>query len=371
MLTNRGQSMTGLRTLLSCWKTEPVQSFRPEVCVAKPRVPLITALEPRILFDGAAVADATIALSDVDLVLSPVHLDPSESKASEPLASEPTIPKEVVFIDAALPDYQTLVKGINPEASVYLITAGENGFTTMATVLDNHSEIEAIHVLGHGREGEITLGNGTINGATLSRYSDSLTAIGRALTASGDILLYSCDFAADSQGQTLVNQIAQLTQADIAASDNLTGHEAFAADWLLEVSSGPIEVAEVSVPSWTCKLHTDAVGFDIQSGSQVGTFNVEVFFGSWHPGDFSSLGRAILYTLQPGGDNTNPNHYTVAAYGDNNDSKGSNEYEFTLNRSSIGTGIDLQEAFDKKILKDTLNDEMFFNIKRMNSIKLK
>ena len=58
--------MTGLRTLLSCWKTVPVKSFHPEVRAAKPRVPLITALEPRILFDGAAVADATIALSDVD-----------------------------------------------------------------------------------------------------------------------------------------------------------------------------------------------------------------------------------------------------------------------------------------------------------------
>ena len=32
---------------------------------------------------------------------------------------------------------------------------------------------------------------------------------------------------------------------------------------------------------------------------------------------------------------------------------------------------DLKEAFDKKILKNTLNNEMFFNIKRMNSIKLK
>lgn len=33
--------------------------------------------------------------------------------------------------------------------------------------------------------------------------------------------------------------------------------------------------------------------------------------------------------------------------------------------------IDLKNAFDKKILKNTLNDEKYFNIKRMNNLKLK
>ena len=33
--------------------------------------------------------------------------------------------------------------------------------------------------------------------------------------------------------------------------------------------------------------------------------------------------------------------------------------------------IDLKKAFEKKLLVNTFDDEMYFNIKRMNSIKLK
>ena len=33
--------------------------------------------------------------------------------------------------------------------------------------------------------------------------------------------------------------------------------------------------------------------------------------------------------------------------------------------------LDLKEAFEKKLLTNTFNDEFFFNIKRMNNINLR
>ena len=81
------------------------------------RRPLISALEPRILFDGAAVADATQALTDVAFQ-ERSELNGAKNPQSDATSvigktgaerSNRAVRVEVVFIDAALPDYQTLV----------------------------------------------------------------------------------------------------------------------------------------------------------------------------------------------------------------------------------------------------------------------
>ena len=65
--------------------------------------------------------------------------------------------------------------------------------------------------------------------------------------------------------------------------------------------------------------HTNSVGFSISRNSSDPTkFDVEAFFGSWHTGTLSALGRAVLYSLT-GGDSNNPANYTTLAYGDNNE----------------------------------------------------
>lgn len=59
---------------------------------------------------------------------------------------------------------------------------------------------------------------------------------------------------------------------------------------------------------------------------------MEVFFGSWHTGTLSAQGRAVLYSLTSG-NASNPNNYTTIAYGDNNETSGSNEFIFSRTTS--------------------------------------
>ena len=47
--------------------------------------------------------------------------------------------------------------------------------------------------------------------------------------------------AASAGGQSLVQELAQLTRADVAASTDLTGAAALGGDWDLEVRRGAIE----------------------------------------------------------------------------------------------------------------------------------
>jgi hypothetical protein len=59
---------------------------------------------------------------------------------------------------------------------------------------------------------------------------------------------------------------------------------------------------------------------------------VEVFFGSWHTGTLSAQGRAVLYSLTSG-NASDPNNYTTIAYGDNNETLGTNEFIFSRTTS--------------------------------------
>ena len=194
----------------------------------KPLSHFVTALEPRVLLDGAALTDfASVTSSD-------------DSNAIDSATSTNTATRnEVYIVDATLPDLQTLIGAIPEGATVYQIQAHEDGFNRMAELLEGQSSIDAIHILGHGMAGQASLGTAILNASTLQSYSASLAIIGQSLTASGDVLLYGCEIASDEKGQTLVEQLASATSADIAASDDITGTSG---DWELEVQTGTIEV---------------------------------------------------------------------------------------------------------------------------------
>ena len=71
--------------------------------------------------------------------------------------------------------------------------------------------------------------------------ADTLAQIGRALSASGDILLHGCDVASGEAGAPFISQWAKLTQADVAASTNRTGASHLGGDWVLEAILGQVE----------------------------------------------------------------------------------------------------------------------------------
>ena len=148
---------------------------------------------------------------------------------------------EVVFIDAALPDYQTLIDGVGPDAEIHLIDGDADGFEQVSSVLRGRAGIDAIHILGHGAAGQATLGTARLSTDTFTKYSETLSAIGGALASTGDVLLYGCYIAVGQDGTALIEAIANLTQADIAASNDLTGSAAQGGDWELEHYTGVVE----------------------------------------------------------------------------------------------------------------------------------
>ena len=115
-----------------------------------------------------------------------------------------------------------------------------------------------MHIIGHGSAGEILFGNAFLNNDTITNYQSTLASIGQSLTTSGDILFYGCNVASTDQGEILIKKISEITKADIASSDDITGK---GGDWELEKKIGIVETKNVQVFEYNNSLGTaDAYG---------------------------------------------------------------------------------------------------------------
>src|SRR3954453_11407920 len=108
--------------------------------------------------------------------------------------------REIAFIDRGVDDLATLLAGIRPDVEPILLSNDEPGPRQMArAVQGREGQLDAIHVIAHGRAGEISFGSGPISVDSLSVYEADLNAIGAAIDG-GEVLLWSCRTAEGSGG---------------------------------------------------------------------------------------------------------------------------------------------------------------------------
>ena len=104
-----------------------------------------------------------------------------------------------------------------------LLDPNADGIKQISATLAGMKDVSAVHLIGHGADGEIELGGATLNFDSLVKNAAQIKGWGQALTADADLLIYGCDVAQHADGKALVDALARLTGADVAASDNLTG----------------------------------------------------------------------------------------------------------------------------------------------------
>ena len=251
---------------------------------------LLLALEPRIMFDGAALITGAEVIQDQvtqDLTSPDQNLQGIDTEAKtfpDPFTdsvdllsalssvTSPSDRQDIVFIDASVEDYQTLLLGIDPNAEVVLLDPTRDGIEQIAEILGDRSNLDAIHIISHGNQGELYLGTSVLNlGSMQGEYADELATINQALNQEADWLIYGCNFGQGLDGQKAASVLAQLTGADIAASDDLTGNSRLGGDWDLEVQTGIIEstviVEEQAQHNWSGLLATFNVTNTNDSGA--------------------------------------------------------------------------------------------------------
>ena len=224
------------------------------------KTPLIYALEPRLLFDGDLGADVASSIvyrdgnnAEAPAVAPENQRDTQRENIRFELHTERTA---IVFIDGALEDTQTLVDAVPANAEVHILSGDDDGFDQISEILEHHDRVDEIHIFGHGAAGEARLGTASLSLETLTTHSDTLAVLKNTLTEDGDILLYGCDIAAGEEGEAFIEELAELTAADIAASDDITGA---GGDWELEFNSGPIEANTIEAWDYQYALTPDGV----------------------------------------------------------------------------------------------------------------
>lgn len=227
------------------------------------------ALEPRILLDAAGFATAT-ALVDPDDGASGQGYDFSWMPDIAPdISSEAdTAANEIAFVDGGLADLDTLIAGLPEGVTVVILDPQRDGVAQIAQYLADMRGVEALHIVSHGAAGNLQIGTAQLNANTIAgEFADELAAIGAALSANADILVYGCDFAAGDAGAAAVAALAAATGADVAASDDATGAAALGGDWVLETVAGAVEAGAIAALDYNDTLAAANSGAWTISGS--------------------------------------------------------------------------------------------------------
>jgi filamentous hemagglutinin family protein len=180
-----------------------------------------------------------------------------------------------IFIDATVENYQDLLYGGKAGTVSVVVTPDRSGISVISDRLSSIAEIgekvDEVHIVTEGDRGNFWLGNDFVSLENLDEYRSQLQTWGESLSENADILLYSCWTALGETGRSFINSIAGLTEADVAASVDVTGSANYNGNWNLEYQSGAIAAESPFIAGitehWDGKLATRTVTSLVDAGA--------------------------------------------------------------------------------------------------------
>jgi Domain of unknown function (DUF4347)/Bacterial cadherin-like domain len=310
-------------------------------------------LEERVLYS----ADAAPGLDQHVLDRQP-PVDAAISRAASAEQSDLSAPtvqvsvgarRELVIVNPNIDGYEQLIADLqsgdgNHTIDVAILDPDRDGIEQVSEILARQSDLSAVHFITHGADGKINLGNDWLNNATLEQNADQIADWGRALTESGDFLFYGCNVAADGDGQTLLDGIAERTGADVAASDDLTGGRSLGGDWDLEYQVGEIESSSAAgrfnQSSWSHTLDSINVTTTVDENDILSTATISDLQSA--PGGTGiSLREAIIAANNTAGADTiilGAGTYTLSITNNGEDASATGDLDITSDITIVGAG---------------------------------
>ena len=151
----------------------------------------------------------------------------------------------ILFVDPSVSHYEFLLKNVVAGIKAIVLDSERDGVAQITEVLSLYGGVENVHIVSHGSSGTLTLGNSELSLSTLELYADQLKNwfspySHLPVSPVPSLFLYGCHVAAGDAGVEFITKLHQLTQANVAASANLTGNAFLGGDWNLEVNIGSI-----------------------------------------------------------------------------------------------------------------------------------
>lgn len=219
------------------------------------------SLNPDGDFEHSADGDLhdTVIHPEIDKNIT-VNTDPADQ--IDPALANPVEDgrNELVIINSNMADKDAVLSQIGEGRDVLEIDPSQDAMSQIQDYLDAHSDTkyDAVHIMTHGND------LGFYLGSTKVTTADQMSVFNGHMAENGDFMLYGCELASNEHGQSLIQDIADFTGCDVAASTNTTG---ISGDWALEYNVGVIETANISIHGWEHDLLTYKVKADAASGS--------------------------------------------------------------------------------------------------------
>ncbi|PSS68486.1 hypothetical protein AYI85_15050 [Shewanella algae] len=142
--------------------------------------------------------------------------------------TEPGTKAELILVDATISQYQTLLE----QASTTALTSRPiTELTELNALIAQDKKYSGLHLITHGKSGEILLAGHKLAPRELATQLDQLLLPGAPL------YLYACNLAQDAKGKAFVDNLASILARPVLASINATGNKRLGGDWQLEYST--------------------------------------------------------------------------------------------------------------------------------------
>ena len=87
--------------------------------------------------------------------------------------------KELVFVDAGAPNYHQLINDLmkvqaeGRRIEVVVLETGRDGVEQISEAMAERQDVGAVHIVSHGSDGNLQLGNASLNAYNLEKYRKS------------------------------------------------------------------------------------------------------------------------------------------------------------------------------------------------------
>ena len=141
---------------------------------------ILHLLEPVNNFDHFDTEIVFSELPPLDWISWPAEENVAPLAIPNDLAGTNVQVTEVVFLSENVTGYEELMASISGDANrhvdVVVLDGQENGIEAITQALANYSNLGAIHIVSHGTEGKINLGNTWLSSDSLEGYAGDISS---------------------------------------------------------------------------------------------------------------------------------------------------------------------------------------------------
>ena len=239
------------------------------------------------------------------------EISPDEHLADDPIATVDRF--ELIFVDSSVEGHELILAELRNQAfngtglQVVLIDSNQDGIDQVNHWLDQlNQQFDAVHFVTHGTDGAFQLGSTLVDQQLLEQREGDFAAWRQWLNDEADVLIYGCDLASSDDGKMLLQTLHEITGADMAGSEDVTGHSDLGGNWVLEFSIGQIDSQLVFsadvMANWFGTLDLNAIGNEVRVNTTTTGTQATMQYGGNAIAADSSGNYVVVWQDNRGGD---------------------------------------------------------------------